>query len=143
MLSFLLRAKFVPFNIPAIGDHWTRGPVNFAGRGGELQVRRLSSSLERNKYRFVALVEPDTPVSSSKYDLWTGVIQNSLEAEGKGLLVVAHFEPSQVTWYAYSSTRAALDETLYAQRESHPVRWGINEDKRWGEYEFSRNLAGA
>jgi hypothetical protein len=141
MFEFLRRSKVAIFEMPDIGDRWMREVVRHDGRDVDLAVRELPpGSTVREAGRFVALIQPEPSISPNTYRAWTDALQRALEAEGKGVLVVVQADTSQITWYAYASKRETLDEIVYAQRATHPMRWGIQPDADWAEYEFARKL---
>ena len=69
-------------------------------------------------------------------------VQESLEAQGAALLVLVHETPGRVMWYAYAADESVFDRAL-ASLANAQLRWGVNEDPDWLEYEHGRNLVGA
>lgn len=141
MLGFFRRPKFVPFVIRSIGNLWGRRSVNLKGRKFDLVVRKVPGNLVRRDYPMVGMLLSDQALSTHEYEQWTIAVQHALEVDGKALLAISDFDSQRTTWYAYASTREALQDVFEALKKTHALKWGINEDKRWDEYEFCRKLA--
>jgi hypothetical protein len=142
MFNIFSASKKHTFNIAAIGSNWLTRPLTHDGILGTLQVRQLPSSLARRDYRFVALAQIDRELDSSDLSSWNDRVQNALERQGACLLVLIHQAGANVTWYAYAGSRKALDDAFVSLKDP-AVRWGINEDRDWQEYDHARDLVGA
>jgi hypothetical protein len=141
MLRFFRRNPSVPFDLAAIGDRWQHFHVPNTPLVERMSVRTLPDGFERARYPFVALVQPLQVVLPDQFGPWTASVHFALERESTALLAVVHETPRQVTWYAHASTRAALDTALRKLASTNPVRWGVNEDRAWTEYEHAKALA--
>ena len=142
MFSIFNRQKDRAFSIVSVGDNWVTRPLMHDGVAGTLQVRQLPSSLDKRPFKYVALAQLDHELSLEDLRDWNGKIQAALERGGSCLLVLVHQAGAQPTWYAYAATRKALDGAFVSLRNP-AVRWGINEDPNWEEYDHARNLVGA
>ena len=142
MLNIFNRAKSPAFTIAAVGDNWVTRPIVHDGIAGTLQVRQLPSSLDRRSLRYVALAQLDQDIGLEDLPDWNGKIQAALEHGGACVLVLIHQAGARPTWYAYAASRKALD-SAFVSLKNPAVRWGINEDPDWAEYDHARNLVGA
>lgn len=141
MFRFFRCPKFVPFVIRSIGDRWARRSVNFSGRQFDLVVRKVPENLVRRDYPMVGMLLSDRPLSAREYEQWTIAVQHALEMDGRTLLVISDFDSQRAAWYAYASARETLQDVFEVLKKTHAVKWGINEDERWDEYEFCCKLA--
>jgi hypothetical protein len=142
MFGIFPRPKDQTFNVAAIGESWLVRPLTHDGVEGKLHVRQLPSNVARRSFGFVALSQNEASVQPDQISALTKQVQRALEHDGACLLVLIHEVPGQVTWYAYAASRGALDKA-FAAVKTPSVRWGINEDKGWLEYEHARSLVGA
>lgn len=136
------RRKSPCFDLAAIGDRWDHLALA-AGMSESMSIRRLPADFDRGPFGHVALVQPTAVVLADQFDRWTAAVHFALERDSAALLALVHRTERQVTWYAYAATRAQLDDALATLAATNPVRWAINADREWSEYEHARAHADA
>ncbi len=142
MLSIFRRSKQHKFNIASIGENWLVRPLTHDNIPGKLHVRQLPSDVPRNHFPIVALAWTDKAEQTLEADSLSLSVRQTLEREGNCLLVLVHETPDRLTWYAYAASSKALDGA-FASLSNEKLRWGVNEDRGWLEYEHAKNLVGA
>ena len=130
------------FDLAAIGERWLERPLTHDGVAGTLRIRQLPASLPRGDFPFVAMAWLDQALPAREAAERSEAIRQALERQGRCLLVLVHHTPDRLDCYAYAASAKALDRAFGALGDD-ALRWGINDDPGWREYEHARGLAGA
>lgn len=142
MFGFLKRRKIRRFDLAAIGDNWLVRPLVHDGIAGTLHVRQLPAGVRRADFPVVALAWVERAEIAGEPSALLETVKTALEKDRACLTVLVHETPDRVLWYAYAAQSSTLDATL-AALDNKAIRWGVNDDPEWVEYEHAKGLVGA
>lgn len=131
------------FDLGALSAQWQQHSLLHDGVHGSLRIRELPSRLQRDRFPAVALAWYDRKDPAEDVTALSGQVQQALEQQGRCLLVLVHDTPDRVSWYAYAGSDKVLDAALASLGEAAAIRWGVNDDPEWNEYDHARRLVGA
>ena|SRR5690606_24694624 len=142
MLSIFKRSKKPRFDIAAIGENWLVRPLSHENVQGRLHVRQVPTHVPRKHFPVVALAWIEDVKKVSDIAALGRSVKEALEEQGNCLLVLVHETSERVMWYAYAADAKSFNGPLSSLGEAG-VRWGVNEDRDWLEYEHAKGLVGA